>query len=133
MPSDKIPSTLGVVQAVQKAETLSKTDQGLITELFDSLETAHDQLANASGLLGRLSHTLKLTQLMLVLNASIRPLIQLRTAARIEMESVTRGPAELPDDQAERIKIMLLPDPNTPQLKKEKINSPSRLLAATYA
>ena len=70
---------------------------------------------------------------MLVLNASIRPLIQLRTAAGIEMESVTRGPAELLDDQAERIEIMLLPDPNAPQLKKEKINSPFRLLAATYA
>ena len=133
LPSDEIPSASAVVQAVQRADTLSEMDQELITELFDSLETAHDQLATASGLIGRLSHTLKLTQLMLVLKASIRPLIQLRTAAGIEMESVTHGPAELPDDQAERIEIMLLPDPNAPQLKKEKINSPSRLLAATYA
>ena len=70
---------------------------------------------------------------MLVLKASIRPLIQLRTAASMEMESVSPRPAELPDDQSERIEIMLLPDPNTPHLKKEKINSPSRLLTATYA
>ena len=59
--SDEIPSASGVVQAVRKAETLSKMDQELIVELFDSLETAHNQLATASGLLGRLSRTLKPT------------------------------------------------------------------------
>ena len=112
--------------------SLSKTDQELIAELFDSLETAHDQLATASGLLGRLSHTLKPPQLILVLKASIRPLIQLRTAAGIELESFTGAPAELPDDQDERIEIMMFPDQNAPLLKKENINSPSRLLAATY-
>ena len=120
LPSDEIPSASGVVQAVQRADTLSETDQELIAELFNSLETAHDQLATASGLIGRLSRTLKPAQLMLVLKASIRPLIQLGTAARIEMESVTCRPAELPDDQVERIEIMMLPDPNAPQLKKKK-------------
>ena len=49
LPSDDIPSASGVVQAVQRADTLSETDQELIAELFDSLETAHDQLATASG------------------------------------------------------------------------------------
>ena len=28
--------------------------------------------------------------------------------------------------------MLIFPDPNTPQLRKEKINSPTRLLAATY-
>ena len=132
LPSDEIPGASGVVQAVQEADTLSETDQELIAELFDSLEMAHDQLATASGLIGRLSCTLKPGQLMLVLKASIRPLIQLRTAAGADIEAVTRRPAELPDDQVERIEIMMFPDPNAPRLKKEKINSPSRLLAATY-
>ena len=71
LPSNDIPSTSGVIQTVQGADTLSKTDQELIAELFDSLETAHNQLATASGLLGRLSHTLKPPQLILVLKASI--------------------------------------------------------------
>ena len=97
----------GEIQTVQGADTLSKTDQELIAELFDSLETAHDQLATSSGLLGRLSRMLKPPQLMLVLKASIRPLIQLRTAAGIELESFTGAPAELLDDQDERIEIML--------------------------
>ena len=132
LPSDDIPSTSGVIQTVQGADTLSKTDQELIAELFDSLEIAYDQLATASGLLGRLSHMLKPPQLILALKASIRPLIQLRTAAGIELESFTGAPAELPDDQDERIGIMMFPDQNAPLLKKENINSSSRLLAATY-
>ena len=46
LPSDEIPSTSRVIQTVQGADTLSRTDQELIGELFDSLETAHDQLGN---------------------------------------------------------------------------------------
>ena len=72
------------------------SDQELIAELFDSLETVHDQLAMASGLIGRLAHTLKPNQLMLVLKASIRPLIQLRTAAGVDIEATTSRPTELP-------------------------------------
>ena len=71
LPSDEIPSTSRVIQTIQGADTLSRTDQELISELFDSLETAHDHLAMASGLLGRLSHTLKPPQLVLLLKASI--------------------------------------------------------------
>ena len=57
----------------------------------------------------------------------------MRAAVGIELESLTDAPAELPDDQDERIEIMMFPDQNTPLLKKENINSPSRLLTATYA
>ena len=107
-------------------------DQELIAELFDSLETAHDQLAMASGLIGRLVRTLKPNQLMLVLKASIRPLIQLRTSAGVDITATTSKPKELPKEQAERIEILITPDPDTPQLKREKVNSPTRLLVATY-
>ena len=120
LPSNEMPPALGVIQAVQGTDTLSDTDQELIVKLFDSLETAHDQLATASGLIGRLSHTLKPGQLMIVLKASIRPLIQLRTAARLELDTATQRPAELPKKQAERIEMLIFPDPNTPQLRKEK-------------
>ena len=71
LPSNEIPSTSGGIQTVQGVHTLSRTDQELIGELFDSLKTTHDHLAMASGLLGRLSHTLKPPQLMLLLKASI--------------------------------------------------------------
>ena len=60
LPSSEMPSASNVVRAVQEADTLLGNDQELIAELFDSLETVHDQLAMASGLIGRLACTLKL-------------------------------------------------------------------------
>ena len=69
---------------------------------------------------------------MLVLKASIRPLIQLRTSAGVDITATTSKPKELPEEQAERIEILITPDPDTPQLKREKVNSPTRLLVATY-
>ena len=50
----------------------------------------------------------------------------------MDIEATTSKPKELPEEQAERIEILITPDPNTPQLKKEKVNSPTRLLVATY-
>ena len=132
LPSSEMPPASNVVRAVQEADTLSESDQELIAELFNSLETSHDQLATASGLIGRLAHTLKPSQLMLVLKASIRPLIQLRTAAGADKEAATGRHTELPEKQAEKIEMLIFPDPNAPQLRKEKINSPTRLLTATY-
>ena len=117
---------------MKEVDTLSESDQKLIAELFDTLETVHDQLSMASSLIGRLARTLKPNQLMLVLKSSIRPLIQLRTTAGVDIEATTSRPTELPEKQAKRIEILITPDPNAPQFRKEKINSPTRLLAATY-
>ena len=63
------------------------------------LETAHDQLTTASSLIGRLAHTLKPNQLMLVLKASIRPLIQLRTAAGADIEQPPVDPWDYPKNK----------------------------------
>ena len=51
----------------------------------------------------------------------------MRTAVGIELESLTDAPAELPDDQDERIEIIMFPDQNAPLLKKENINSPIQI------
>ena len=133
LPSDEIPGAPGVIQSVQEEDMLKETNQGLIRELFDTLEMAHNQLATACVLLGRLSCTLKPSQLMLVIKASIRPLIQLNAATGLNIATTSNRTPELPDDQAERIKLMIVLDHEASQLKKEKINSPMRLLAATYA
>ena len=105
----------------------------MIGELFNTLEMAHDQLATACGLLGRLSRTLKPGQLMLVIKAISRLLIQLNAAAGLNIAPTTSRTPELPNDQAEQIKLMIVPDPEASRLKKETINSPTRLLVATYA
>ena len=133
LPESEIPPAADVARAVREIDTLSGEDQELIAELFDTLEAVHDQLATVSGLIGRLARKLKPNQLTLVLKSSIRPLIQLRSTARVDMEATTSKPTELPEKQAERIEMLITPDSNAPQLKKEKINSPTRLLAATYS
>ena len=133
LPSDEVPRAPSVIHSVQEQETLKEADQGLITELFDTLETAHDQLATACGLLGRLSRTLEPSQLMIVIKASIRPLVQLNATVGLDITTATNKTPELPDDQAEQVKLMIVPDHEASLLKKEKINSPTRLLVATYA
>ena len=55
LPSGEVPSASNVVREIQDVDTHVADDQELITELFDSLETVHDQLAMASGLIGRLA------------------------------------------------------------------------------
>ena len=71
LPTEEVPQAAGVVQVAEAKESLLETDQRLIAELFDPLQVAHDQLAMACSLLGRLSRTLKPKQLMVVMKASI--------------------------------------------------------------
>ena len=57
---------------------MSKEDKRIVAELFSNLEVAHDHMATACGLLSRLSRTLDPPQLLTIIHASIRPLIQLK-------------------------------------------------------
>ena len=41
--------------------------------------------------------------------------------------------SELPDDPEERVELLMMPNPAANTIKDEKINSPTRLLAATWA
>ena len=90
-------------------------------------------MATACGLLGRLSRTLHLDQLMTIIKASIRPLIQLNALTALDTATASKKPPGLPQEQSERVKLMLAPDPRASLLSKEKINSATRLLATTYA
>ena len=132
LPTEEVPQAVGVVQVVKAKELLTETDQRLIAKLYDALEVAHDQLAMACSLLGRLSRTLKLKQLMVVMKASIQPLFQLNAAAGLPRDHCDYQP-ELPEDQVEHVRILMTPDPEATLLKQEKINSPTRLLAVTFA
>ena len=110
---------------------MTEADQRVVAELFKSLETTHNQLATACGLLGRLSRTLNPEQLMTIIKASIRPLIQLNTMARVDTTTTTKKPSELPEEQMECVKLMLAPNPGASLLKKERLNSATRLLTTT--
>ena len=133
LSSRDIPEASEVLKTAQREEKMSQQDQKLVAELFSNLEVAHDHAATACGLLSRLSRKLKLEQLLTIVKASIRPLVQLTTLIALETLCETKEPQELPDDQPERVKILLTPDAQATLLQKEKPNSPTRLLAATYA
>ena len=132
IPSKEIPSASEVLRSAQRVKTLTEANQRVIAELFETLETAHDQLAMACSLLGRLSRTLNPEQLMIIIKASIRPLIQLNAMARLDTTTTASKPLELPEEQTEHVKLMLKPHPEASLLKKERINSATRLLAAMY-
>ena len=102
---------------------MTKANQRVVAELFESLETTHDQLATACRLLERLSRMLNADQLMIIIQASIRPLIQLNTLARLDTATTASKLLELPEEQTERVKLMLAPDLGASLLKKEKLTA----------
>ena len=120
IPNEDIPGAPDVLCVAQKGGDMSEAHQKVIAELFESLEIAHDQMATACGLLGRLSRTLNPDQLMTIIRASIRPLIQLKALTTLDTEPAPKKPMELPQDQSDRVKLMLVPDPMAPLLNKEK-------------
>ena len=130
--SEELPEASEVLRMVQMKGEILKDDQKIVAELFSNLEVAHDHMATACGLLSRLSRTLKPAQLLTIIKASIRPLIQLNTLTTLETPSTQEKLQELPDEQQERVKLMLTPDPQASLLHKEKVNSATRLLTATY-
>ena len=131
IPDENIPSAAQVLNTLENSNDIMEEDRALIAELFESLEVAHSELASACSTLSRLSRKLRPQQLMVVLQASTWPLIQVNAATAL-LEAPARK-HELPDDQHERIKLLMIPDPTVKLLKTEKINSPMRLLATTWA
>ena len=132
LSSEDIPEAAEVLKITQREGKMSERDQELVAELFSNLEVAHEHATIACGLLSRLSRTLKPEQLMTIMQASIRPLVQLSTPVALETLCGTKDPQELPEDKPDRVKILLTPDAQATLLQREKPNSPTRLLAATY-
>ena len=133
LPDEELPGAPEVIRTVEVKKEMSKEDKKLVAELFSNLEVAHNHMAMACSLLSRLSRTLDPPQLLTIIQASIRPLIQLKELSPLKVTSTQKKTAELPDEQEKRVEILLTPDPQAPLLRKEKANSETRLLAATYA
>ena len=94
----------------------------------------HEALAWACSTLGVLSRSLTGRQLLLTLRASVRPLIQLNKLEKFWKEpAIETQRADLPDDTHQHITLTMIPDMSSNIIKKEKHNSPTRLLAATLA
>ena len=90
-------------------------------------------LSSSNGTLSRLSGTLRPSQLMTILDASIRPLVQIRSTDTFKLRSTEEKAPSLPEDLEDRVEMLMVPDPMANTLKNEKINSTTRLLVATWA
>ena len=119
IPDEEVPSASRILKAIEDPKDLTAEDRTLITELFDSLEIAHSELASACSVLGRLSKSLKPKQLMMVLKASIRPLIQIKPSSALIESDTAGGARELPDDPEERAEKLMILDPASKSLWDE--------------
>ena len=119
---------------VEDIEPLTAGQRNMIGELFDDLEVTHDNMARACSMLSSLSRSLSSTQPMLVLKASIRPMVQLNVVQSFLNCPVTSMRiTELPDNRSIQVKLTMIPDPSSEHSKTEKANSVMWLLAATFA
>ena len=81
-----------------------------------------------------LSQSLKPRQLFTLLKVCVRPVVHINALPKfVEQIGHEAKPQEVLDDQGERIRLTMVPDAESQFIKKEKPNSPLRLLAATSA
>ena len=93
---------------------------------------AHEHLAHSCSSLGILSRTLTSHQLLLLLKASLRPLVQLNTAPGLfEEPKLGRQRMELPKEQHKQVRLTMTPIATSGKLSQERPNSMTRLCAAT--
>ena len=134
IPDPDIPSGKDIIKDIEDVGALNEQQKRDIGEIFENLEIAHEYLGRSCGLMGGLSRTLTSKQLLLLLKTTIRPLIQVNTIEGF-LDEPRAGTSEKGILQSEEDKILnsMTPAPSSEILKKEKINSPFQLVAATLA
>ena len=134
IPSEEILSGESVIRSLPYEAILLDSDRELITELFEMLEMTYDNIGRACGLIGALSHSLNSSQLFTLLKASVQPVVHINALPKfIEQASQEAKPTGVPEDQGDRIRIMMVPSAESQFIKKEKPNSLLCLLATTLS
>ena len=87
MPLTEIQKGEDVVKDIDSLEPITEEQKRQISELFEDLELAHEQVACTCSLLAILSRSLTLHQLVVLLKSSIRPLVQLNVAPELFEEA----------------------------------------------
>ena len=98
----------------------------LLVELFDDLEVVHDRMARVCGRMSMLAKVLNPSQLMLVMKATLRLMVQLNTtAAFLDTPASSCHRKEVPQNRGERVQLTMVPDPNAAELRMDHINIPN--------
>ena len=134
LPESDIISSEEIIRDIDEVEPLTKEQRQDIGEVFENLEIAHEHLSQSCGLIGALSYSLSSKQLLLLLKASIRPLVQVNNLGGFleEPKASTTG-SDLPESTHDRVYATMIPAPSAESIRSEKVNSPTWLLAATLA
>ena len=133
MPLEDAPTDEETMASIKGKSKLDRKQRELLRELFEDLEVAHEHTAWACSILARLSLTLTAPQMMATLKAATHPLIQVNALEGLLDKIKAPKKMDLPEGIATRVLITMMPDPTSKNLQGEKINSPTRLLAASVA
>ena len=132
MPLAEIPKGEDVVADIDSMEPLTDDQRKQISKLFEDMEVAHEHLACSCSSLGILSRTLTSCQLLLLLKASLRPLVQLNIAPGLFKEpKLGQQRMELPEEKHRQVRLTMTPIATLGKLSQERPNSMTRLLATT--
>ena len=133
MPDEDILDGINSIESIRKIEELMELQRHDISEVFENLEVAHEHLAKSCSLMGVLSRTLSSRQLLLLMKASIHPLVKVNTLAGILDDPKRWKKRDLPENTSVRAIATMILMPAAETIRKERVNSPTRLLAATLA
>ena len=134
MPLAEILSGKDMTTDIDNLESLTEEQKRQISELFEDMELAHEQLACTCSSLAILSRSLTSRQLVLLLKSSISPLVQLNMAPGLfEEAKLGWQRMELPEEQHRQVKLTMTPTATSGRLIQEKPNSATRLLATTVS
>ena len=87
MPPAEVPTGQDVVTIIEDMEPLTDEQRRQISELFEDLELAHEQLARTCSSLAILSKIPDVAATNTIIKSSIRPLVQLN----VSIGSILRG------------------------------------------
>ena len=80
MPIEDIPEGGKMVAETSNIKPLTYDQKDMIVSLFDDIAVAHEHLARVVGTISSLCKVLEPQQLMLIMNNTVCPLIQLNTS-----------------------------------------------------
>ena len=127
------PRALNRLAALPNFTDIEGADREEVCNLFDSLQTAHAAITDASGILVSLGQRLHPCQFQFLLKHSMRPLIQLQIPAHLcNPDELRFEKQQLTNDELyeQHCVNTLLPRPHYPDLDSIPPKHPTRALAA---
>ena len=127
------PRALNRLAALPNFTDIEGTDREAVCDLFDSLQTAHAAIIDASSILAFLGQRLHPNQFQFLLKHSMCPLIQLQIPAHLCHPGELRfAKQHLTNDELyeQHCVNTLLPRPHHPDLDSIPLKHPTRALAA---